>query len=341
MKTDIVGSTPRFRAELAGDLEALLREHQQLIAKCAADHGGSIFKSAGDGFWLLFPSVTAAARSGIAMQDALRLGQLTIGDTRIAIRITIGVGDVSMQDGDLVGELLALVTRIETVTPADEIYLTAGARLALSAAEVQTELVENFALKGFPDPVPVYRVQRRHRTQVIPDVFIQVVDLRGFRRLARTAEAEAVERALETLEAFVKSAAREHDGTIRFSDGDAYLLTFPEASQAVTAAEQLLAAWGAARAEDRSGCGIHLLLHRGTINVFRSILWGDGSDEAYRVMATSKQCLTKDESGLFITTPVRDALAGGPWHKRLRPVGSLPAPGPELYRIDAAGFRCC
>ena len=42
------------------------------------------------------------------MQDALRLGQLTIGDTRIAIRITIGVGDVSMQDGDLVGELLAL-----------------------------------------------------------------------------------------------------------------------------------------------------------------------------------------------------------------------------------------
>jgi adenylate cyclase len=116
MKTDIVGSTLRFRAELAADLEALLREHQQLIAKCAEDHGGSILKSAGDGFWLECPSVTAAVRSGIAMQDALRLGQLTIGDTRIAIRITIGVGDVSMQDGDLVGELLALVTRIETVT---------------------------------------------------------------------------------------------------------------------------------------------------------------------------------------------------------------------------------
>src|ERR1700756_272384 len=95
MKTDIVGSTPRFRAEPVSDLEALLREHQQLIARYAAEHGGSIFKSAGDGFWLEFPSATAAARSGIAMQDALRLGQLTIGDTRIAIRITIGVGDVA------------------------------------------------------------------------------------------------------------------------------------------------------------------------------------------------------------------------------------------------------
>jgi class 3 adenylate cyclase len=335
MKTDIVGSTPRFRAELAGDLEALLREHQKLVAKCAADHGGSIFKSAGDGFWLEFPSATAAARSGIAMQDELRLGQLTIGDTRIAIRITIGVGDVSMQGGDLVGELLALVSRIETVTPADELYLTAGARLALSAAEVQTELVENFALKGFPDPVSVYRVQRRHRTQVIPAAFMLIADLRGFTQLTRTAEVGAVERVLETLEALVNSAAREHGGTIRFnSAGDAYFLTFPEPSLAVTAAEQLLGAWVAARAEDRSGLSILLLLHRGTINVFRSSLWGEGYNEAWRVMATSGQCLPKGESGLFITTLVRDALAGGPWHKWLRPVSSLPASGLELYRLD-------
>jgi class 3 adenylate cyclase len=247
MKTDIVGSTLRFRAELAADLETLLREHQQLIAKCAEDHGGSILKSAGDGFWLEYPSVTAAVRSGIAMQDALRLGQLTIGDTRIAIRITIGVGDVSMQDGDLVGELLALVTRIETVTPADEIFLTAGARLALSAAEVQTELVENFALKGFPDPVPIYRVQRRHRTQVISAAFMLIADLGRFTHLARTAEVGAVERVLETLEVLVNSAARKHDGTIRFNNGDAYFLTFPEPSLAVTAAEAPRRVGGRAR----------------------------------------------------------------------------------------------
>ena len=48
MKTDIVGSTLRFRAELAADLETLLREHQQLIAKCAEDHGGSILAGCGN-----------------------------------------------------------------------------------------------------------------------------------------------------------------------------------------------------------------------------------------------------------------------------------------------------
>lgn len=67
-------------------------------------------------------------QGGIAMQDALRLGQLTQGDARIAIRIAIGEGDVAVQDRELVGELLALITRIEAITPADEIYLTAGRR---------------------------------------------------------------------------------------------------------------------------------------------------------------------------------------------------------------------
>ena len=336
MKTDIVGSTPRFHAEPVGDLEALLRDHQQMIAKCAADHGGSIFRSEGDGFWLQFPSVTGAARAGMAMQDTLRLGQLTQGDARIAIRITIGAGDVAMQDGELVGELLALITRIEAVTPADEIYLTAGARLASNAADVQTELVESFALKGFPEPVPVYRVQRRSRVQVIADVFILIFDLRGFVRLTRSAEVGLVERVLETFEACVNSAAREHDGTIRYSDGDSYLVTFPEASQAATAAAQFMRAWAVASDEDRSGCGFHLLLHRGTINVFRSFIYGKGSAEARRVMAASRQWLGEAESGLFITAPVRDALSGDQWHNRLRPVGDAPADGPELYRLGDA-----
>jgi hypothetical protein len=36
MKTDIVGSTPRFHAEPAGDLEALLRDHQQMNSRLSA-----------------------------------------------------------------------------------------------------------------------------------------------------------------------------------------------------------------------------------------------------------------------------------------------------------------
>jgi hypothetical protein len=38
---------------------------------------------------------------------------------------------------------MALITRIEDITPADEIYITAAARLVLAPAEVQAAFVEN------------------------------------------------------------------------------------------------------------------------------------------------------------------------------------------------------
>jgi class 3 adenylate cyclase len=61
MKTDISGSTSRFRELLAADLQALLSEHRDFLARHAEEHGGRIIKAAGDGYWLEFPSVTGAA----------------------------------------------------------------------------------------------------------------------------------------------------------------------------------------------------------------------------------------------------------------------------------------
>ena len=76
MKTDISGSTTRFRQLLAADLQALLSEHRDFLARHAAEHDGRIMKGAGDGYWLEFPSVTGAAKAAIAMQESLRLAQL-------------------------------------------------------------------------------------------------------------------------------------------------------------------------------------------------------------------------------------------------------------------------
>ena len=161
MKTDIVGSTPSFRALLATDKQNLQIEHRGFVSRQAADFGGRIVRPTGDGFWLEFPSATAAAKSAIAMQDALSLARPGRGADRLYIRIVIGLGDVTEQDGEVTGDVMALVTRIEDITPADEIYMTAAARLVLAPAEVQAAFVENFHLKGFDEPVPVFRVEQR------------------------------------------------------------------------------------------------------------------------------------------------------------------------------------
>jgi class 3 adenylate cyclase len=117
MKTDISGSTSRFRELLAADLQVLLADHRDFLARHAAEHDGQIIKAAGDGHWLEFPSVTGAAKAAIEMQEALRLAQLNRVDDRLAIRIVIALGDIAVQNGDFIGDAFALATRVEAVTP--------------------------------------------------------------------------------------------------------------------------------------------------------------------------------------------------------------------------------
>src|SRR5437660_3404552 len=215
MKTDISGSTAHFHQLLAADLQALLSEHRDFLARHATEHDGRIMKGAGDGYWLEFPSVTGAAKAAIAMQESLRLAQLSRGDDRLAIRIVIALGDIAVQDGDFIGDAFALAARVEAVTPPDEIYLTAAARLALTSAEIQTAFVESFAFKGFSEPMPVYRIEQRHRTRTITDAFILFSDLSGFGRMMDTGPASAtVERILDALDALTRGGAQELGGTV-------------------------------------------------------------------------------------------------------------------------------
>ena len=150
MKTDIQGSTVRFRALLEADLEALLTEHRQFVSRLAAAHEGRIVKPEGDGFWVVFPSVTAGSLAAMRMQEELRLAQPTRGEDRLMMRIVFTLGDVLHQEGALVGDAVVLAARIEDITPPDEIYLSAGAWLAMNQAEVRTSFVDTFTCQRVP-----------------------------------------------------------------------------------------------------------------------------------------------------------------------------------------------
>ena len=136
MKTDWRDSTGRIRSLVEADLSVTLVEHKQLILRITEQHGGRAVKGEGDAFWLVFPSVTAAALAATAMQEELRLAQAGKGDDRLAIRIAITLGDVLHQEHDIFGEAVNLTARIEGVTPPDEIYLSPAAWLASEVAVV-------------------------------------------------------------------------------------------------------------------------------------------------------------------------------------------------------------
>jgi len=336
MKTDIVASTSKFRTLLAADRQSLLEDHQAFLSKHSGRENGRIIRSEGDGYWLEFSSVTAAARAAVAMLEALEVVQSTSGDNRLSMRVVIGLGDVAPLGGELTGELLALIARIETLTPEGEIYLTSAARHALTAAEVQTEVVDLFQLKGFSEQVPVFRVATRHRTQVIADAYMLLSDLRGFVRFTRSAPIPVVEHLLDALDSQIRAVARQFEGTIRFGVGDAYFLTFPDAAHSIAAADQLSLNWDAVNRDGQFDCPINIALHRGNMCAFRSFIYGEGMMVTGQLQRASNKILADRQGGVFATGAVRDALSNSIWHSRLQPVAlDLPdAPiGMKTYQL--------
>jgi adenylate cyclase len=199
MKTDIRGSTVRFRALPEVDLDGLLTEHRALVSRVAAAHDGRIGKPEGDGFWIVFPSVTSGALAAMTMQEELHLARVGKGDDRLAMRIVLTLGDVLHQEGALVGDAVVLAARIEDITPPDAIYLSTAAWLAVNQAEVRTSFVDAFVLKGIPEPVPIYRVEQAHRSRVIAGQYIVITNLRGYVALVAQSPMAAMEQILNRL----------------------------------------------------------------------------------------------------------------------------------------------
>jgi class 3 adenylate cyclase len=335
MKTDISGSTVKFRGLAEADLHALLIDHREFLIRHALAQDGRIVKPEGDGFWLVFPSVTAASLAAMAMQEELRLAQPNKGDDRLAMRIVISLGDVLHEEGALVGDAVVLTTRIESITPPDEIYLSPAARLAVNKAEIRTALVDTVSLKGFTDPVSVFRVEQTHRTRVVEDQYILFTDLRGFTQLVEGSPMTTVEKLLDALLGLIDLVSQDFGGMVRFNTGDSYCVTFAEAGRAMAAAERLREGWDAFLGQEKLSCPINVAVHRGTLYAFRSYLYGDGINVASRIERASSSVLALDEGSIFVSGEVRNDLAGTKWGARLeltdvRPLGR---PKTEIYRL--------
>ncbi len=256
------------------------------------------------------------------------------------MRIVITLGDVLHEEGALVGDAVVLATRIEAITPADEIYLSASAWLALNQGEILTAFVDGVPLKGFADSVSIYRVEQTHRTRVIANEYIVITDLGGFRRVVEAAPMTTVEKILEALFGLTRRVAGQFGGTVRFSSGDAYCLTFTGASLAMAAAEHLSGSWEGFVRQERLPCALNVAVHQGLFYAFRSYLYGPGIDVAASVEDATKGALAPHEGAIFITGEMRSALAGTVWETRLTrtDVRLRRHPRIEVFRLEKGEF---
>jgi class 3 adenylate cyclase len=274
LKTDLVDSTPRTAGQTQSEMGLQRKQHKRFISEIATKNEGMIFQEEGDAYWIEFPSVTTAALGAIEMHQSLRSMQTGKSEKqRLAIRAVITVGDILYQENDTIGTTLSLTARIEKVTPPDAIYLSHAAWLVLNKAEVQTSFVKEFKLKGFSEPEKVYKVDQLYTTRVFTDQYIVYTDLSNWRAFVRAKNIEEIEGFLLDYDDLLNQICEKYSGIVRNAAGDNYFLTFSEVNQALLAIYELSVRWKLIIEHHK--VGLKVGIHKGTINVFRSYVYGE------------------------------------------------------------------
>jgi class 3 adenylate cyclase len=104
--------------------QELLRAHDKLVRDSVSAHGGTVVKSAGDGYMIVFPGATAAVACAVAMQrahDGYDFG-LEVGSIRV--RMGTHVGEVIREGDDFFGRTVILAARVAAQATGGEILVS-------------------------------------------------------------------------------------------------------------------------------------------------------------------------------------------------------------------------
>lgn len=170
--TDLVGSTALTTRVGAEEIDRLRREHFSLLRAAIADTGGREVKNTGDGIMAVFAGVGAALDGAIAMQQACAQRNVTAAEP-LEIRIGIGTGDCTEEDGDYFGEPPILAARL--CAEAEPGGILAPDFIRMLAPRGRHEFAEagERTLKGLPDPVPTVAVVW-HVPETAADVVVPI-----------------------------------------------------------------------------------------------------------------------------------------------------------------------
>jgi TolB-like protein/tetratricopeptide (TPR) repeat protein len=137
-----------------------LREHRVVTDALVAKHGGRLVKTTGDGVLLEFPSVVDAVECAVAVQAAMaERNQGVPEDRRMLFRIGINLGDILIEDDDILGDGVNVAARLEGIAEPGGICVSSSAyeQVRGKVAVDFTDLGER-TLKNIARPVRAYAV---------------------------------------------------------------------------------------------------------------------------------------------------------------------------------------
>ncbi len=156
--TDLVGSTDLMGTLGQSDFRDFLRDHFSRLRDVIDVHRGTEIKTLGDGILATFPSATDAVAAAVAMQQSVdrRARQ---GGAPVTMRVGVAVGEVSFDDGDVMGTPVVEAARLVAAAGGGQIVASDVVRIVADDPD-RARFVElgNLRLKGLPHPVAAFEV---------------------------------------------------------------------------------------------------------------------------------------------------------------------------------------
>jgi len=138
----------------------VLREHRAALDPLIASHGGRIVKTTGDGVLLEFPSIVVAVECALAIQRLMAERNAEVPqDRRMLFRIGVNLGDVLIEDDDILGDGVNIAARLEGIAEPGGICISESSyQQVRDKLDVRFEDLGEQQLKNISRPVRVYRV---------------------------------------------------------------------------------------------------------------------------------------------------------------------------------------
>ncbi|WP_343074113.1 rhodanese-like domain-containing protein [Microvirga zambiensis] len=161
MAADIVGYSRLAEMDENGTLAAIKALRREVIDPLLAEHHGRIVKLMGDGAIAEFGSVVDAATFAVTMQKDVAASQAQVPtDKRIVFRIGINLGDVVVEDGDLLGDGVNVAARLGQLCEPGGILISGTAYDHLHGKlDLTSEFTGEQHVKNISRPVRTYRIR--------------------------------------------------------------------------------------------------------------------------------------------------------------------------------------
>lgn len=167
---DIAGFTAVTSQQSRKQNAQLLDSFNKVLLPLIRRFKGRVVKSIGDALLVTLRSPTDAMLCSMALQDAIHEANLRVNDSdRIHIRVAASLGEVRVTKNDIFGEPVNVASRIEGITPADEIYLSEAVYLAMNKAEVPAKEVGFRELAGIAGNIRIYSIPRFATPRLVPE----------------------------------------------------------------------------------------------------------------------------------------------------------------------------